>query len=473
MTECTGEQMHFHALGGREVVGRFDGGAISSDGGALLLSEVEARTRIVGRFTACFTDHRDPEAIEHTALELVSQRVFALALGYEDLNDHDRLRLDPLIAVAVGKLDPSGRNRVMERDKGKPLASSSTLNRLELTPEDADSASRYKKIVADPEAMDRLLVDCFLDAHDKPPKRIWLDLDATDDPVHGNQEGRFFHGYYRHYCYLPLYIFCGEHLLCARLRKADIDASAGSVEELTRIVAQIRARWPNTRIIIRGDSGFCREEIMFWCESNDVDFVLGLAKNARLLKKTLCARIRAQQEYLDTGRASRVFREFSYRTRKTWSRKRRVAAKAEHLRQGSNPRFVVTSLGPEEADSRTLYEDLYCARGDMENRIKECQLELFADRTSTQTLRANQIRLYFSSFAYVLMCALRRFGLQDSELAHAQPGTVRVRLLKLGAQVRLTTRKVWIAFSESFPAMELFIQVLRKIQRPPLPMSTA
>jgi len=467
MTECNAEQLEFHALGRRAVVGKFDGGNISSDGGGLLLGEVEARTHIVERLALQFVDHRDPEAIEHSVRELVAQRVFGLTLGYEDLNDHNELRRDQLLAVLVGKEDPTGQDRFCPRDQGKPLASSSTLNRLELTPADADGKARYKKIVANPAGMDRLLVDCFLEAHRRPPEEIWLDLDATDDPIHGHQEGRFFHGYYGHYCYLPLYIFSGEHLLCARLRRSNIDASAGSVEELGRILGQIRAQWPPTKLVIRGDSGFCREEIMAWCEAHGVDYVLGLARNERLLALSLNARVQAQIDYLDRGEASRTFTEFPYQTRDSWSRERRVIVKAEHLAKGANPRFVVTSLSAERADARTLYEDLYCARGDMENRIKEQQLDLFADRTSTQTLRANQIRLYFSSFAYVLLCALRRLGLTGTELARAQCGSIRLKLLKIGAQVRISVRRVWLSFSESYPYAELFRQVLNNLRAPP------
>jgi len=466
MTECNAEQLEFHALGRRAVVGKFDGGMISSDGGGLLLGEVESRTRIIERLAEQFVDHRDPEAIEHSVRELVAQRVFALALGYEDLNDHDRLRLDPLLAVLVGKRDPTGQNRLAARDKGKALASSSTLNRLELTPPDADAKARYKKIVADPEGMDRLLVDCFLDAYTSPPPQIWIDLDATDDPIHGQQEGRFFHGYYGHYCYLPLYIFSGEHLLCARLRPANIDAAAGSVEELTRIVGQIRERWPETEIIIRGDSGFCREAIMAWCEDNGVEFVLGLAKNNRLRRLSLGARVAAHLKFLRSGEPSRVFCEFDYRTRDSWSRARRVVAKAEHLAKGANPRFVVTSLSAQRADARRLYEELYCARGDMENRIKEQQLDLFADRTSTQLMRANQIRLYFSSFAYVLLCALRRPGLQGTEMARAQCGSIRLKLLKIGARIGVSVRRIRVSFSQSYPGAQLFAQVLHNLQSP-------
>jgi hypothetical protein len=468
MTECSAEQLEFHALGRRAVVGKFDGGMISSDGGGLLLGEVEARTHVIARLARQFHDHRDPEAIEHTVKELLGQRVFAQALGYEDLNDHDRLRLDPLLAVLVGKADPTGQDRLMERDKGKALASSSTLNRLELTPRDADAKARYKKIVANPAGMDRLLVDCFLEAHAEPPEQIWLDLDATDDPLHGHQEGRFFHGYYGHYCYLPLYIFCGEHLLCARLRPANIDASAGSVAELERIVAQIRTHWPETEIIIRGDSGFCREEIMAWCEQHHVHFVLGLAQNKRLLAMSLGLRTDAQSQFLERNEPSRVFGELDYRTRESWSRARRVIVKAEHLAKGANPRFVVISLSAARVDPRTLYEDLYCARGDMENRIKEQQLDLFADRLSTQSLWANQLRLYFASFAYVLVCALRRLGLCETDLARAQCGTIRARLFKIGAQVRVSVRRVWVSFSESYPGAALFAQILHNIQAVPL-----
>ena len=344
MTECNCEQLEFHDLGRRAVIARFDGGAISTDGGALLLRAVEEKTGLLAAIADHFTDHRDPELIEHQVGELVSQRIIALALGYADLNDHDRLRVDPLLAVAAGKPDPTGEKRRREQDRGKALASSSTLNRLELTPADANSDARYKKIVADQAGLDRELVEHFIRSHDTPPATLWLDLDATDDPLHGHQEGRFFHGYYGHYCYLPLYITSGEHVLCARLRKSDIDAAEGSVEELKRIVTMLCAAWPKVRLIIRGDSGFCREDIMAWCEAEGVDFVLGLAKNDRLNALSLRWRLDAQQAFLDTCEPSRVFGELQYRTRKTWSRARRVVGKAEHLAKGANPRYVVTSL---------------------------------------------------------------------------------------------------------------------------------
>ena len=364
-TECNQESFEFHPLSQRQVVGRFDGGAITSDAGGLLLREVEKRTGIITQFAACFTDHRDPIRIEHPVKALVAQRVYALALGYEDLNDHDQLRADPLLAVLAEKSDPAGEDRVRERDQGKALAGKSTLNRLELTGPEVSENERYKKIVLEEAAVDRTLVDVFLQAQREPPPAIVLDLDATDDPVHGNQEGRFFHGYYGHYCYLPLYIFSGEHLLGARLRPANSDASAGAVEELERIVAQIRQTWPEVKITVRGDSGFCREELMGWCEANRVDYVLGLAKNERLKAEIAVEREQAAAHYAQTGQAARVFKEFPYQTRASWSRARRVIGKAEHLEKGSNPRFVVTSLSPEAWEARALYEELYCARGEM------------------------------------------------------------------------------------------------------------
>ncbi len=467
-TECTAGQLEFHGLGRRAVVGQFDGGKISSDSGGLLLREVEQRTHILKRLAACFVDYRDPDQIEHTVESLIKQRVMGLALGYEDLNDHDSLRHDPLLALLSDKQDLSGKTRKRDQDKGCALAGKSTLNRLELTPLDADAASRYKKIVADIEGMDDLLVELFLEAHDTAPAEIILDVDATDDPLHGNQEGRFFHGYYRSYCYLPLYIFCDEHLLCARLRKSDQDGAAGTVEELARIVERIRSSWPKTRIIVRGDSGFCREDLMAWCEAHGVEYVLGVPKNSRLKAIIAEEMLQARSQYEATDHAARVFRDFRYQTRTSWSCERRVIGKAEHLAKGENPRFVVTTLSTEEWDARSLYEDLYCARGDMENRIKEQQLALFADRTSTHEMRSNQLRLYFSSFAYVLMQTLRRLGLEGTSMARAQCDTIRLKLFKVGAHIRISVRRVQIAFSESYPYARLFRQIMQRLQRIPL-----
>ena len=464
-TECTPTQLEFHALGRREVMGKFDGGSITSDAGGLLLREAEQRTRIIAGFARCFEDKRNPEAIEHTVAELVAQRIYGLALGYEDLNDHDDLRRDPLFAVLVEKEDPEGEKRIRPQDRGKAAAGKSTLNRLELTPAEPTGAElRYKKIIMKPEEIDRLFVDVFLQAHAEPPDEIILDVDATDDVLHGNQEGRFFHGYYRNYCYLPLYIFCGEFLLCARLRPSNIDASEGTMEELQRIVGQIRSAWPGVKIVVRGDSGFCRDGIMTWCEEHGVDFVFGLAKNERLKAMIAEELQQAQAQYEQTREASRVFKDFRYQTLESWTRDRRVVAKAEHLDKGSNPRFVVTSMQVERMEARALYEQLYCARGDMENRIKEQQLWLFADRTSAGKMRANQIRLYFSSAAYLLMQALRRLGLRGTQMATAQCNTIRLKLLKVGAQVKVTVRKVWISLAGGYPYVDIFYQVFRNLK---------
>src|SRR5216684_2335170 len=397
MTECNQESFEFEELFSRQVVARFDGGTISSDAGGLLLRETERRIRLLKRLRGCFSDGRNPGRIEHGLEQMLAQRIYGLALGYEDLNDHDQLREDPLLAVLVGKSDPTGEDRIRPRDRGKPLAGKSTLNRLE---QGSATPDRYKKVNYDAEAIDRLLVDLWLEAQACPPQEVILDLDTTDVALHGHQENRFFHGYYNHYCYLPLYIFSGEHLLCARLRPSNSDASAGSRKEIERIVAQGRAVWPEVRIILRADSGFCREELMSWCETHAVDYVFGLARNPRLRRKIAPQLREAKQEHRRTGLAARVFTEFRYRTRKSWSRSRRVVAKAEHLEKGENPRFVVTSLEAGRWAARSLYEQLYCARGEMENRIKE-QLILFSDRLSTETMRANQLRLSFSSLAYV------------------------------------------------------------------------
>jgi hypothetical protein len=337
----------------------------------------------------------------------------------------------------------------------EPLAGKSTLNRLELTPAGSPAAERYNKISYSGEALDTLLVDLFLEAHLRAPREIVLDLDATDTPLHGRQEARFFHGYYGHYCYLPLYVFCGDHLLCARLRPSNIDASAGSRGELQRIVRQIRARWPKTRIILRADSGFCRDELLAWCENSDVDYVFGFARNKRLRKIIGRAMQEAKQEHQRTGKPARVFCEFSYRTQKSWSQARRVIAKAEQIEGKENPRYLVTSLGKEAWPAQKLYEQLYCARGEMENRIKE-QLSLFADRLSTETLRANQLRLYFSSLAYVLVEALRRLGLAGTQWAEAQVDTIRLKLLKIAAQVRITARRIWVRYTYAYPWQNIF-----------------
>jgi hypothetical protein len=459
--------------GGRELVWRFDGGDITSDGGVLALQKLEQRTGIVRRFAACFTDYRKADQIEHPLLDLIMQRVFGLALGYEDLNDHDQLRRDPMLAVALGKDDVKGEQRRRVQDRGKALAGKSTLNRLELTAPDYDGSPRQKdsnqpetkKIAVDPESIDALLVDLFLEAHPHAPERMVLDLDATDDVLYGKQEGRFYHGYYRDYCYLPLYVFCGEHLLCARLRMSNIDASADSVEELEPLVARIRQRWPLVKIQLRGDAGFCREKLMAWCEREGIDYIFGLAQNPRLKKQIEAEMAQAEQQYTQTQAPARMFSEFLYATLDTWSRERRVIAKAEHLDKGANPRFVVTSLSVKQMAAQELYEKGYCTRGDCpENRIKEQQLDLFADRTSAGKMWSNQLRLYFSSMAYVLLQTLRRTALAGTELAKSQCGTIRLKLLKIGAQVRVTVRKVWISLAGGYPHAALFARVLADLE---------
>ena len=464
-TECNTKSVEFQKHGRKEVVGRFDGGTISSDAGAMLLREVNTKTHIVEQAAACFTDMRNPQRIEHTVAELVGQRIYGIALGYEDLNDHDRLRCDPLMAVLAGKEDPTGEGRLRERDKGKALAGSATLNRLELTAARVAEGERYKKLSFNLEMGMALFTQYFLQAKTETPSVLVIDLDATDDPIHGHQEGRFFHGYYGHYCYLPLYIFCGESLLWAELRKSNIDGSFGSVDALKRIIPQIRKNWPDVIIIVRGDSGFCRDDLMTWCEARAVDYILGMGKNSRLNDIVRKEMKKAKRRYAETGQASRVYRDFSYRTRKSWSRKRRVVGKAEYIPGKGNQRFVVTSLSPWVAPAQDLYEQLYCARGDMENRIKEQQLDMFADRTSAETMRANQIRLWFSSLAYCLVQSLREMGLKGTAMEKAQCGTIREKLFKIGARIAVTARKIWIHYSEAYPQQSLYDRIMQNLRR--------
>jgi hypothetical protein len=440
-TECSAKPSAFERVEGRPVVAEFDGGTLTSDAGGLLLGAADRRLDMVRRLARCFRDARDPRLVEHAVATLIGQRVFGIALGYEDLNDHDELRHDPLMAVLARKLQAW-------RSDCAPAAGKSTLNRLELS---RDTPTKYCKIAHEPAAIEALFVDLFLEAHAKPPRQIILDLDATDDPLHGHQEGRFFHGYYDCYCYLPLYVFCGRHLLAAKLRPSNIDGSAGAVEEIARIVAQIRARWPRTRILLRADSGFAREALMAWCEDNRVDFVFGLARNARLVEEIAVELLEAEAEASSTGKPARRYKDFRYATLDSWSRRRRVIGKAEWTKGEANPRFIVTSLSQAETNGPFLYEKVYCARGEMENRIKECQGDLFADRTSTATMRANQLRLWFASFAYVLICALRRIGLTHTQFAEATCGTIRLKLLKLAALVRISARRIKFALASACP----------------------
>lgn len=453
MTECTQNEFAFHPLGRRKVAAEFSGGQLASDGGGLLLREVEAKTGIIQQFARCFADHRDPRFITHDLDDLIAQRVFGLALGYEDLNDHDQLRLDPVLGLMVGREDLSS------------LAGKSTLNRLELTPAGAGPASRYKKVEVHGERVEQLFHELFVQSHAVAPSEVVLDFDSTDDPIHGHQEGRFFHGYYGNYCYLPLYVFCGQQLLCSRLRPSNIDAAKGSLEVLRAIVAHLRASWPKVRIVVRADSGFARDEMMTWCEDNDVLYVLGLARNNRLVRSIGRQLQQAKLKHQKTKKGARVFRDLQYKTKKSWKRRRRVVAKAEHIEGKSNPRFVVTNIPAKELGAQRLYEKLYCARGDMENRIKEQQLGLFADRTSSATMRANQLRLWFSSVAYVLMETLRRLGLRDTELAKAQCTTIRTKLLKIGALVRRSVRRVMIALASNYPYQKVFASAFDRLSQ--------
>lgn len=441
-TECIPDLFGFSSVEGRQVVAAFDGGAVTSDAGALLLGAADRAIGLLDRFQACFDDGRAPARVIHPLRAMVGQRVVGIALGYEDVNDHDELRFDPVLGALSGCLQA-------RHPRAAPLAGKSTLNRLEHAP--VGAPGRYHKIGHDGAAIEALFVELFLEAYETPPKRIVLDLDATDDPIHGHQEGRFFHGYYDCYCYLPLYIFCGRQLLAAKLRRSNIDASAGAVEEVARLVRQIRARWPRVEIVLRGDSGFAREELMAWCEADGVDYLFGLARNRRLEARIAAEMAEARALSAASEGPARIFADFLWATRESWSRRRRVVAKAEWTRGGANPRFVVTSLKPSEYGAKALYEELYCARGEMENRIKECQLDLFADRTSAASMRANQLRLWFASMAYVLLCALRRIGLTGTRLAAATCGSIRLKLLKIGAQVRLSVRRLKVAMASAYP----------------------
>ena len=452
MTECNQERFEFASTSGtRQIVAEFNGGTITSDAGSLLLKETDAKMNLLARFSECFTDRRSPLLIEHTLEQMLRQRVYGLALGYEDLNDHDLLRLDPLLGVMAGKAEPGT----------DVLAGKSTLNRLELG---TGTPSRYKKITFWRDSVDELLVDIFLESHSVAPMQIVLDIDTTDMALHGNQEEKFYHGYYKHHCYLPLYIFCGDHVLCSRLRPSSIGPAVGSRKEVQRIVQQIRQRWPEVLIILRGDSGFCSDELLTWCEENGVDYVVGVARNQRLENLIESQLAEAKQQFEATQQPARIFVEFDHKTLKgAWNKDRRVVAKAEHINGKSNPRFIVTSLNAEQWDKQKLYEDLYCGRGDMENRIKE-QFVLFADRVSVSTMRGNQLRIYLSVIAYTLMNGLRWLGLKATTMATAQVGTIRLRLLKIGALIQVTVRKVWVRMASSYPYQALFSQVLQQLR---------
>lgn len=457
LTDCISETLSFPPLGRRRVEGDFQAGRVTSDAGVVLVARAAATVRLFERVAACFEDKRVPWRVEHSVEELVTQRVLGIVQGYEDLNDHDAVRTDPALATAVGKTAPFGDRRREARHEGTALASASTLGRIENAKAGVDAKRRDLKITHDPDALARLFVDVFLEAYDSAPEQITLDFDATDIPVHGGQEGGFFHGYYKSYCYLPLYVFCDDHLLAATLRRADRDGADGALETLQRLVAHIRGAWPTTRIVVRADSGFCRDPLLAWCEEADnVDYIIGLARNSRLVPHVEAHREQLESEVEKTGIAARCFEDFRYQTVNSWTRERRVVGKAEALVRKWNPRFVVTSLSAEEWPAAGLYETLYCARGDMENRIKEQQLGMFADRTSNRTMRGNQLRLTWSALAYTAVALLRRLALSGTALAKAQVWTIRNRLLKIGALVTVSVRRVRISMSTAFPLKSLF-----------------
>lgn len=444
-TECKQFEFQLQGLRGRKVVVRNDGEIASSDGGLILLQQIERRRAFIADLAACCRDRRQHGKISFSVTELLTQRIFGICLGYEDLNDHERWRHDPLLNLACGREQESG-----------ALAGKSTLNRLELSAREKAEQDRYHRLDWDETKVRQFFVDAFLASYEQPPKEIVLDFDATDDPVHGGQEGRFFHGYYDEYCFLPLYVFCGEHLLAADLRTAGQDAAAGSTPTLAFLVHRIREAWPDVRIIVRADSGFCRDEFMTWCEEHEVEYILGLARNSRLIQKISGALREARRGFECSGHGYRVFRELTYRTRSSWSRSRRVVGKAEHLAKGANPRFVVTNLTAERWPARDLYETLYCARGNMENRIKEQQLFLFADRTSCHAFKANQLRLWLSSVAYLFFVELRRAALTGTELATAQVSTIRLKLLKIAVTVSVSVRRVVLRLTRAYPYWDMW-----------------
>jgi len=461
-TECKSAELLFPELIKKKVTVDFKAGFVSSDGGAVLLGRLDRSTGLVKRFSDCFTDHRNPELIEHTLESLIRQRIFGLALGYEDLNDHEHLKSDPLLATVCGKEDPTGKDRKRSEDRGKALAGKSTLNRLELTPSDADSSHRYKKVVGEEEAIEAFFIREYVRSLRKRTRRIVLDLDATDDPLHGAQEGRFFHGYYRSYCYLPLYIFAGHWPLLARLQTANGDASRGSIDALEKIVAAIRKKLPRVQIIIRADSGFCRDALMSWCEASGIDYLLGIARNAvleRALSQSM-EEVEKQSQSNETG-TSRIFLSFDYNAKKWPGNKRRVIGKAEWTLLGANPRFIITSL---KGEGKGLYERDYCARGEMENRIKEQQLDLFADRTSTGTKRGNQLRLWLSTLAYLLLHRIREIGLKNTHWSRASCGTIRLRFMKIGALVQVSVRRVSLSLSSAYPQQKEFTEIAKRLQ---------
>ena len=446
-THCQSKKMQFTSINKKKVIATFNGHHITSDAGLMLVKQIDEKFCVTKQLAQCFFDCRDQSRVQHSVLELVRQRVYGICGGYEDLNDHEHLRDDPLFSILLEKSDIE-----------KKGASKSTLNRIELCPSEADSilSSRYHKISVIEREIEWLFLSLFLQTRAQPSTPIFLDFDATDDSIHGDQEGKFFHGYYKHDCYLPLYVFCGRSLLFAKLRTSDTDPASGVVEILEKIVKQIRLKWKDVKIVFRGDGSFCRDAIMKWCEKNRVDYVIGLSKNERLVKEIEKDQKQAQEMFDQTGRPARVFTGLLYKTLKSWSTRRYVVAKAEHLSKGANARFIVTSL---VGSPQFLYEKQYCKRGDMENRIKEQQLDLFADRTSSKKIRANQLRLWMSGFAYMLMHLLREHALQDFPYCQ----TIRCKLLKIGGWIQSSSRRIVISLSESSAFKSLFLSAYQRI----------
>jgi hypothetical protein len=488
-TECSAQTYPFGQLDRRQVVADFSGGTITSDGGLILVSQIDQHYRISERVAACFTDQRDPSRVQHELSDLIAQRLYGLVQGYEDLNDHEQLRHDPMFGIAVGKL-------ASEHPRCAPLAGKSTLNRLEQAMHVAGdlSGERYVKFQVKATEMESLLVNVFIEQQGREPKQIILDMDVSDDPVHGTQEQSFFNGYYDHQCYAPLFIFCGRHLVAAKLRPSNVDPAAGALEELQRIIAQIRRHWANVVIVVRGDSAYGRDDIMSWCESQaQVEYVLAYPSNERLRTLTWGVEQRAKAAYdqqrqqiartlaplvatpelqteLDALVPPQVwYQSLTYRTTDSWSCSRRVVCKLTYDAKGARRHVVVTSFSTQQVSPGKLHADYYCPRGEMENRIKEHQLDLFSDRTSTHDFESNQLRLWFSSFAYILMQALRQQGLAHTELADAQLGTIRLKLLKIGAQIRISCRRVVMAFSSAWPGQLLFHRVYQQLQLLPHP----
>lgn len=441
MTECSTDGLEFGRQGRQRVVADFEGGRLTSDAGALLLRQVDRRLGLVDAINQCIPDPRDPRYVIHQQRAMLGQRIIAIAQGYEDVNDHETLRRDAALQVAAG----------CNAEEEVPMASPSTLCRLE-------NRITRKTIVE----LHRVMVDQFLDSYKEPPEEITLDFDATDDPTHGNQEGRFFHGYYRHYCFLPLYVFCGEQILCAYLRPSKIDGAKHSRSILKLLVDRIRQRWPAVKIVMRGDGGFCRWKLMRWCDRHDVGYIFGIARNKILERHIKPLMDEAEVRFLWTGEKQRLFGETEYAA-KSWDRSRRIIMKAERMLEGVNPRFIVTN---QEGSPAELYDGIYVQRGEMENRIKEQQLMLFADRTSCHDFIANQFRLMLSSFAYMLTEGLRRLGLAGTELAKAQANTIRTKLLKIAARVQISVRRIVFHMASNNPHRDLFRQIYHALLKP-------